>query len=95
MSPQGPGTSRFGTKSYKTIDRPLLCFSGSKDDQLGHDGSIQPAKRRLKGFELFPKGDKYMLWLDGTDHMAFADNPKAYLFPSRSRKDTQKIVKAA
>ena len=93
MSPQGPGTSRFSADSYATIDRPLLCFSGSEDLQLGYDGDIQPAERRLEGFELFPPGDKYMAWLEHADHMAFADNPRAHLFPSDARPDTQRIVK--
>lgn len=93
MSPQGPGTSRFGRESYKTINRPLLCFSGSKDLQFGHDGRQQPAEKRLEGFRLFPAGEKYMLWLEKADHFAFADNPKAHLFPSSARRDAQRICK--
>ena len=94
MSPQGPGTSRFAKESYKTINRPLLCFSGSKDVQFGHDGTHQPALKRLEAFKLMPPGEKYYLWLDSANHFAFADNPKAFLFPSVARRDTQRIVKA-
>ncbi len=92
MSPQGLGTSRFGRESYKTIDRPLLCFSGTKDKQFGHDGTSQPAARRLEAFELMPPGDKYFVWLDQADHMSFALNPQSFLFPSRARADTRRIV---
>ena len=91
MSPQGPGTSRLGPESYRTIDRPLLCFSGTKDTQFGHDGSTQPARTRLQAFELMPPGDKIMLWLHNADHFAFAHNPSAKLFPSPARADTRKI----
>ncbi len=94
MSPQGPGTSRFSAESYKTINRPMLCFSGSKDDQLGHDGATQPASRRLDGFKLFPAGDKDMVWLANCDHGAFSDNPRAWLLPSKARKDAQRIARA-
>ena len=92
MSPQGPGTSRLGKESYKTINRPILCLTGSMDTQYGHDGIPQPAKRRLEGFKLIPDDIKQLLWLENTDHLAFADNPKAWMLPSKSRKDTQRIV---
>ena len=92
MSPQGPGTSRLGKESYNTIRRPLLCFSGTRDTQFGYDGHLQPPERRLEGFRLMPPGDKYLLWLENADHMAFADNPKAFVFPSRARTDTRRIV---
>ncbi len=92
MSPQGPGASRLGVESYKTIRRPLLCFSGTKDQQFGSDGRMQPASRRLDAFRLMPPGDKFMLWLENADHMAFAFNPKARLFPSEARSDAKRIV---
>ncbi len=94
MSPQGTGTSRFSKESFATIDRPLLCLSGSEDHQLGADGSTQPAEVRLEAFELMPEGDKTFVWLQNADHLAFADNPKAHLLPSRSRPDVQRITKA-
>ena len=92
MSPQGPGTSRFNRDSYKTINRPMLCFSGTRDRQFGFDGTAQPAVRRLEAFKLMPPGDKYMLWLDQADHMSFAINDKSHRFASRARADTARIV---
>ncbi len=94
MSPQGPGTSRFGRDSYRTVQRPLLCFSGDRDAQFGADGSTQSAVKRLEGFRLLPPRDKYMLWLANADHMAFSDNPRAWLLPSAARPDAQRITKA-
>jgi len=93
MSPQGPGTSRFGAESYKTIKRPLLCFSGSEDEQFGHDGTHQPATKRLEAFRLMPPGGKYFLWLENADHLSFSDNPKAWMLPSKARADAQRIAK--
>ncbi len=94
MSPQGTGTSRFGPGSFSTIRRPLLCFSGSKDEQLGHDGSTQAPETRWEAFELMPDGDKYFVWLENADHLSFADNPKSELLPSPAREDTMRICKA-
>ncbi len=92
MSPQGPGSWGLGAESYGTIDRPLLCFSGSNDDMYAYDGSTLPATVRLQAFEALPPGDKYFLWLDKADHFSFADNPKAHLFPPPARADTQRIL---
>ena len=93
FSPQGLGTSRFGTESFRSIDRPLLCFSGTQDEQLGHDMSLQPARNRLKGFELMPAGDKYLLWLENADHLCFTASPKDHLLPSKARPDAQRIAR--
>ncbi|NOY79452.1 MAG: carboxylesterase family protein [Kiritimatiellaeota bacterium] len=93
MSPQGPGTSRFGKESFRTIRRPLLCFSGSRDMQLGHDGRLQPAEARLEGFRLMPPGNKLLLWLENADHLSFAFSPRgAKLAPSPARDDAKRIV---
>jgi len=93
FSPLGLGTSRFGKESFKTVARPLLCFSGTDDQQFGHDMTTQPAKKRLKGFKLMPPGDKYLLWLENADHLCFFANPRDHLFPSKARPDAQRIAK--
>lgn len=93
MSPQGLGTSRFSKESFATLNRPLLCLSGTLDTQFGHDGKLQPAEVRLEGFRMFPEGGKYMAWLENTDHLAFSDNPDAFKLPSRARDDAQRIAK--
>ncbi|MBU1863238.1 MAG: hypothetical protein KKH94_06230, partial [Candidatus Omnitrophica bacterium] len=93
MSPQSPGTTYFGKESYKTINRPLVCLTGSKDIQKSFKGKKMSPKKRLEVFNLLPVGRKYFLWLKNADHFAFTDNPKAYLFPSEARSDTQRISK--
>jgi predicted dienelactone hydrolase len=95
MSPQGPGTSRFSRASYKTIDRPLLCFTGTKDEQFSYDGKLQAPKTRLEAFELMPPGEKTFLVLENADHMAFAEPIRAgWLFGSKAREDTIRITRA-
>lgn len=95
MSPQGIEGTFFGPKSFSTINRPLLCFSGSKDFVKGHSGTMLSAIRRLRGFRRIPKKiDKYFLWLKNADHMSFADaGNKMTMVPSAAREDTQKILK--
>ncbi|MHC4917319.1 MAG: alpha/beta hydrolase family protein [Planctomycetota bacterium] len=94
MSPQSPGTTFFGPESYRTMRRPVFCLSGSRDDQKSKDGTIMPAADRLDGFKLMPPGKARLLWLENADHFSFAYNPKAFLFPSPGRKDTERIAKA-
>lgn len=95
MSPQGPGTSRFSRESYQTIDRPLLCFTGTKDEQFSHDGQLQPPETRLQAFELMPPGEKRFLVLENADHMAFAEPVRGgWLLGSDAREDTIRITRA-
>ncbi len=94
MSPQPPGTTYFSTESYKTINRPIVGMTGSKDTGKTFDDKAMPAEARWQFWDLLPPGNKYFLWLENADHFSFADNPKAWLFPSESRTDVQRISKA-
>jgi predicted dienelactone hydrolase len=97
MSPQGPGGVFFGEESYKTISKPLVCISGTKDGQKGLKGGPGlPADNRMKAFELMPAGDKHMLWLKNADHMSFSGEPTTGgPLPSPSRPDGIRISRAA
>jgi predicted dienelactone hydrolase len=94
MSPQPTGGTFFGEDSYKTINRPLVCLTGPKDDWKTSDGKVMPGERRLEVFKLLPAGEKYFFWLEGADHAAFSDGPKAGFLPSEARPDAQRISKA-
>ena len=94
MSPQSPGTTYFGNDSYRTINRPLVCLTGSKDTQKGFDGGMMLPHTRWEVLQLLPAGQKYFLWLENADHLCFSDNPKAFLLPSKARADAQRISKA-
>lgn len=95
MSPQSPEGCFFGEESYQTIDRPLICLSGSKDEQKGADGGTLPAETRRRAWELMPAGKKWLLWLENVDHLAFSYNPDASIqLPSPAREDAQRISRA-
>ena len=94
MSPQSPGTTFFNHNSYKTINRPLVCLTGSKDIQKGYDGRLMPPYTRWEVLKLLPRGEKYFLWLKNADHFSFSDSPRARIFPSKARPDAQRISKA-
>ena len=94
MSPQSPATTFFGSDSYRTIDRPLICLTGSRDVQKSCDGRLMRPETRREVFTLLPEGEKYFVWLENADHLCFSDNPKAYILPSRARVDGQRISKA-
>lgn len=51
-SPQPTGSTYFGEDSYKTINRPLVCLTGPKDDWKTSDGKVMPGDRRLEVFNL-------------------------------------------
>lgn len=94
MSPQSPGTTYFGPESYRSIDRPLVCLTGSGDIQKRFDGWLLGPQSRWEVFRLLPPGRKYFLWLENADHLSFSDSPKAYLLPSRARADAQRLSEA-
>jgi len=92
LSPQGPGEPFFLESSYKTLHRPLLGISGSRDKQQGAS-----PQNRLRFFDLIPPGNKIFIWLNNADHLAFSDPTGTGRrgLPSRSRVDVQPIVRAA
>jgi len=94
LSPQGTGGPFFGKESFKTIDRPMLLVSGTRDVQKGVRG-VLPAERRREAFGLMPAGEKYLLWLTGADHLGFSDKGKPRRQPqSAVHADMQRIAKA-
>lgn len=92
LSPQGPGEPFFIETSYTSLKTPLLGISGSRDQQQG----ATPENRR-RAFELWPPGDKYLIWLANSDHTAFSDatGSARRMLPSRARDDVQPFVRAA
>jgi predicted dienelactone hydrolase len=89
LSPQGPGEPFFREDSYSGLTIPALGISGSEDGQQGI-----PASNRKRGFALWPKGDKTLVWLTGADHNAFSDptGSGSRSLPSKSRADAQPIA---
>ncbi|WP_373501079.1 alpha/beta hydrolase family protein [Desulfococcus sp.] len=92
LSPQGPGEPFFIEASYASLKIPLLGITGSKDKQL----NAGPENRR-RAFELWPPGDKYLIWLANADHLSFSDatGSRRHMLPSLVRGDVQPVVRAA
>lgn len=68
ISPTGVGGvgigGLFDKRSFEGIKRPMLIITGSNDFAMG----FLPAEWRKVAFESLPKGDKYLLWIDGAYH---------------------------
>jgi len=94
LSPQPPGGTYFNKDSYKTIHCPIVGISGSSDYWKTFDDKKMAPEKRWQFWELLPEGNNYFLWLENASHFSFTDNPKAWMFPTRSRSDVQYITKA-
>ena len=76
MSPQ-PGKGMSVERAFRSIDLPMLCMTGTKDDSP-IDASVTPEARRSV-YRAMPSGDKFQLVLEGAHHFSFGDarNQKA------------------
>jgi predicted dienelactone hydrolase len=66
------GTGEYGLtkESWKACNRPAFYITGTKDIRPGHQFSW-----RKEPFELSPNGDKYLLIVDGANHVSFGGGP--------------------
>lgn len=62
--------SRSATSQFAPIERPFLGITGTADGRVGPGLGVVPALRRVP-YEGMPAGAKYLLVLDGADHMFF------------------------
>jgi predicted dienelactone hydrolase len=98
LSPQGPGDPFFLQESYESIRVPVLGISGSKDKQQ----NFQPLHRK-RGFDFWPIGGHFLLWIDNANHMSFSDstggksrrNFRLIERLSPGKEDVQRISRAA
>ncbi|MCA9188724.1 MAG: hypothetical protein R3E01_07955 [Pirellulaceae bacterium] len=92
LSPHGPGEPFFIEASYASLRTPMLGITGSRDRQ-----QRSTAENRLRSIVLWPKGDKYLLWINNADHSAFSDSTGAgrIMLPSRTREDAQVVAREA
>jgi predicted dienelactone hydrolase len=62
------------TQQFGAIGRPMLCITGSRDDDPLGEGMT--AARRAAVFDGLPagRGRRALLWLEGADHMSLAGN---------------------
>lgn len=66
------GTGEYGLtkESWKDCNRPAFYVTGTKDVRPGHEFSW-----RKEPFDLSPKGDKFLLIVDGANHFSFGGGP--------------------
>lgn len=67
--------SRSAAAQFAAIERPFFSITGTADGRVG-PGLGVPAARRLIPYEGMPSGDKFLLNLDGADHMIFNGGPR-------------------
>jgi len=82
--------------SVTRMTRPLLAVTGTRDGDM--IGSGATPERRRQSFERLPPPDKYLLVLDGADHMVFNGGAHQPPFGGLSRAEILRIdtaVKAA
>lgn len=65
ISPQGIEDDTRGDV-FSEISRPTFSISGTEDVSRFEISKSAEARRKL--FENQPKGDKFLLWIDGADH---------------------------
>jgi hypothetical protein len=71
MSGQGPGRMSLNEASFKTITKPFMATTGTRD--FGAAGETPPW--RLKPYDLSPPGRKYAIVVDGFRHSDFDPPP--------------------
>jgi predicted dienelactone hydrolase len=81
-------------KQFGDIRMPFFSITGTKDGAVLNDGTA--AEDRTLPFNYMPSGDKYLLVLDGGDHMVFGGHELGARRPETARdREIQSGVKAA
>jgi len=86
ISPQGTGTMLRST-AWQNIKRPVLMITGD-NDASPIDG--KPASWRMEVWEGLPKGDKYLLWVNGAHH-GFGGISGRMRFPGSGELDPNQV----
>ncbi len=90
FSPAPAAHSTSALAGFATIDRPVLCLTGSLDtDPLAPSGSdrSQSGRFRRQVFDALPSGRKAELWLQHADHMSFSGQVWPDASPRRVRRN--------
>jgi predicted dienelactone hydrolase len=82
VSPQGPGRTGFTERSWDGFKKPWMIATGSLDKGANNE----TPDWRMKPFELCPPGDKYLLFLEGINHLSFDGKPGALSDPTQFLK---------
>jgi predicted dienelactone hydrolase len=92
ISPSGAGEYGFTDASFGHLKMPMLCITGTRDFRPG-----RPIEWRREAYDKSPPGGKYLLILDGANHMSFGGGPPgmAARFNNGPAADYTKAVKTA
>ena len=92
FSPSAAGPAAGWAARFGDIRMPLLSITGTRDgDPLG--GAMPPAQR-TEPFRNMPPPDKYLLVIDGADHMVF-NGGAADRVPARVKDGVERAVRIA
>ena len=69
ISGQGSTRPSLRKESWEAMTRPMLVIAGSRDVSAVSD---ETPKSRRHPYELAPKGDKYLVYIDGATHGSYA-----------------------
>lgn len=67
ISGQGTGQQRLTATSWEPLQRPMMTITGTRDRGAGGQG----VEWKKEPFLLSPPGDKYLVVIDGANHMSF------------------------
>lgn len=77
----------FQETSWERLTIPIMSMTGSKDDGADYFGD-QSVERRRDAFRFSPKGDKYLLFLEGANHGSFGGRPGG---PGEEKLSAEKV----
>jgi dienelactone hydrolase len=67
ISPQGTGQQGLTDQSWATLRLPMMTITGTRDRGVGGQG----VEWRKEPYKYSPKGDKYLVVIDGANHLSF------------------------
>jgi predicted dienelactone hydrolase len=67
ISAQGTGQQGLTESSWAALKLPMLTMTGSHDQGVGGQGP----EWKKEPFKFSPPGDKYLLFIDGANHLSF------------------------
>jgi len=67
ISPQGTGQQGLTKRSWAGLTIPMMTITGTRDRGVGGQG----VEWRKEPYAFSPPGDKYLVVIDGADHLSF------------------------
>ncbi len=81
LSGQGRDAMGLTEHSWDTVTCPMMVMTGSRDGGAGGQGPDW----KKEPFNFSPPGDKYLVFIDGANHMSFISRFAGGLIPARGQ----------